>query len=463
MNPQQFAQKIKTKYPEYSDVDDLELTNKIIEKYPVYADQVKFNTPTVAKKPSLLEKTGNVLTSVFGGKQIGEAIGTQLAKAMVPKDQRQFVSPGPSGRELAGDVLQVGATLLPGVGSGARLATKLAVGAGTGYAFDIASKLKDKEKTALEVATPGIGTAVGAALPALGKITGLGKPGQNASKIASKLEEINLRLTPTDKQNLARTGSDVVDYLTRKKVIGTPAQRFLKVDNLYNKMEGQVSKVIKDSGKSFDRAKIIDEIKQIPELYVDDLAEYPRVNKAVERAINTLQTKFPEQIPAERVNSLKRAAWKSAFSKSNSQVINNALHDIGDVFKSNLDNEVAGLQKLNKEYGTLITARKLLSKAQSRNELGLIGKAVSTAASTALGGAVGSFGGPVGGFAGAATGTVLGPAIGQIVAGTPTRSAVGAGFKTISNAIDRIPTSKVGNLQITKKALIRLLQENMGQ
>lgn len=49
----EFAAKIKLKYPEYKDMDDLELTNKIISKYPDYKDQVDFSTtpqPTVEKK-----------------------------------------------------------------------------------------------------------------------------------------------------------------------------------------------------------------------------------------------------------------------------------------------------------------------------------------------------------------------------------------------------------------------------
>ena len=29
-----FAEKIKTKYPQYKDVDNLELAKKIVEKYP---------------------------------------------------------------------------------------------------------------------------------------------------------------------------------------------------------------------------------------------------------------------------------------------------------------------------------------------------------------------------------------------------------------------------------------------
>ena len=38
----EFSAKIKSKYPEYSDVDDLTLAQKVIEKYPEYKDKVVF-------------------------------------------------------------------------------------------------------------------------------------------------------------------------------------------------------------------------------------------------------------------------------------------------------------------------------------------------------------------------------------------------------------------------------------
>lgn len=46
MDQTQFAQKIREKYPgAYDHVDDATLVNKIIEKYPVYKDKVKLDTP----------------------------------------------------------------------------------------------------------------------------------------------------------------------------------------------------------------------------------------------------------------------------------------------------------------------------------------------------------------------------------------------------------------------------------
>jgi hypothetical protein len=49
----EFATKIKEKYPEYKDVDNLTLANKIVEKYPEYKSKVSFEgTPEVKKKDS---------------------------------------------------------------------------------------------------------------------------------------------------------------------------------------------------------------------------------------------------------------------------------------------------------------------------------------------------------------------------------------------------------------------------
>lgn len=41
LTPQQFATKIKEKYPQYKDIDDIELTNRMLEKYPQYKDMIR--------------------------------------------------------------------------------------------------------------------------------------------------------------------------------------------------------------------------------------------------------------------------------------------------------------------------------------------------------------------------------------------------------------------------------------
>jgi len=58
MNYKQFSQNIKTKYPQYQDIDDLELANKMIAKYPQYQEQVEFDdvVEQAQPEPTLMEK-----------------------------------------------------------------------------------------------------------------------------------------------------------------------------------------------------------------------------------------------------------------------------------------------------------------------------------------------------------------------------------------------------------------------
>lgn len=84
MNPQQFAQKIKAKYPQYKNIDDVELSRKIIEKYPAYASQVKFDEPI--KKPGFFQSIAQGITkpflqgvsSIAGVANAGTSVGASL-------------------------------------------------------------------------------------------------------------------------------------------------------------------------------------------------------------------------------------------------------------------------------------------------------------------------------------------------------------------------------------------------
>ena len=40
MSPDEFAERIKSKYPQYSGMENGELARRVLAKYPVYADQV---------------------------------------------------------------------------------------------------------------------------------------------------------------------------------------------------------------------------------------------------------------------------------------------------------------------------------------------------------------------------------------------------------------------------------------
>lgn len=156
------------------------------------------NQPVVlAEQPkkNFLEKTGDVLNTIFGGKKIGEAIGTQIAKSRATDQEKQYIT-GPSVGEVAADVgrvalnfapvgkiaggLTAGAKALPVLGKIAKPIGNIATGAllgGTGQAL---ANVSEGEK-----ATFGTGTGIGAglaAIPYAGKAIGaLGREALGAS------------------------------------------------------------------------------------------------------------------------------------------------------------------------------------------------------------------------------------------------------------------------------------------
>lgn len=64
MNPNEFAETIKAKYPQYKDVDNLTLATKMVEKYPTYASKVNFNQQVTPE--SVIEKLSSKYKIVSG-------------------------------------------------------------------------------------------------------------------------------------------------------------------------------------------------------------------------------------------------------------------------------------------------------------------------------------------------------------------------------------------------------------
>lgn len=61
MNYNEFAQKIKAKYPDYSDMDNLELAKKMVSKFPDDYGDVTFEQP---KQPTYREQAPGLLARV---------------------------------------------------------------------------------------------------------------------------------------------------------------------------------------------------------------------------------------------------------------------------------------------------------------------------------------------------------------------------------------------------------------
>lgn len=401
-----------------------------------------------------LVKAAKAITKFVGAEGIAEQYGASLARTqlkMQGDDESANLVENPSLKKVIGSAIQTGANFIPGVGAGAGLGTKVAAGAATGYAYDVGSNLQLERDTAKSF-QPGIGTVVGASLPLLGKILGASSVKQGTGKVAQKLEDINTRMTPTERQLLEKKGSDVVKFMAEKKIVGTPQSRYAKLNAIYNQMEGKIQTAVDKTKVTIPKDSVLKEIQKMPDQFVDDPDLYTEALTVSKKLTEYLTEKKGDNLTMGTVNNLKRNYMKRAFAKNATDVLSESRLAVGGLFNDILRTNVQGLKSLNTEYGNLIAARKILRKAATRSEIGLVGKLTGAGIGGAIGNAIG---GPIGG----AAGLLVAQPIGKAVAGTPTRSAIGAGFQTISNiakAIEKLPTDELGN--ISKKALLNYLE-----
>lgn len=393
------------------------------------------------------------ITDFVGARGIADQYGSSLARTGLNlsgnKESAKLVG-NPSLGKVVGSAIQTGANFIPGVGTEASLLTKAAIGLGTGYAFDVGKNLQ-QGRAVIDAFKPGIGTVIGGALPIIGKILGYTTKNLPA-KLAQKLEDTNLRLTPVERQNLAKKGQDIVNYLANKRVIGSPASRYAKLDSLYNQMEDKVSAQIAKKNTLYFKDEIIREISKIPDAFANDPELQSEAITTTERLIKNLQARNSTTLTGQVVNDFKRNYMKRAFAKNATDVISESRLAIAATLNGQLRSKVKGLEALNEEYGIIIASRRALQKALSRPQIGLTGKIAGIAA----GSAVGSVLSP---GIGTATGAIVGPTIGKAIAGTRVRSTIGAGAQTIANIAQKISslqTDKFGN--ISQKAVLNLLE-----
>ena len=161
------------------------------------------------------EKVAPVLDIIFGGGKIGEAIGTGIAKARVTPEQKQFIAPAPSAKEVIGDVVGSGLTVasLGGIGMAGKFGAKIlktgVIGAGFGAAGS-AKEGQDIGKGAV------IGGAIGAGIPIIG--AGLAKTGKVLTDFLPR-SIMQSAIGQSKKALLA--GKDVSEYALKNAKFGT--------------------------------------------------------------------------------------------------------------------------------------------------------------------------------------------------------------------------------------------------
>lgn len=372
---------------------------------------------TAAKpKKDTLTKVTNTFNTLFPGKQVGNSIGT-LAGYALSKNKSTYDLSAPTPLQVGGDVAK-GAVSIAGLrapvpaGALGRIGQSAAIGGAAGLTGGIAAG--ESARTVLK--DTAIGTATGAvvqslfeAVPAVSRIVG---------KKAKDLRVKNLKLSPTQRTQLNGKIDDITTYLKENNVTGNPAKQYATVSDKYQEMEGVVNTALKQSGKKYTKQELISMVQDLPDTYAQQFDNPEVYNQLVNKSDNLIgyiQKNFGDEIPVEKVNSFKRSYYKNAFNKAGDAVNNEANLAIGDALYEGLLQDVPNLREINKEYQTVILARKILGKALGKNQLGLIGSIVA-------GGAGASVGASIGGPIGAGVGAAVGPAVGRVVAGTAAKT-----------------------------------------
>lgn len=301
----------------------------------------------------------------------------------------------------------------------------------------------DPVETAKAAVLGGLSVPIGKAIE---KVAGTVLPA-----VAKKIEEYNLRLTPVQRSNLGVKVGEVSDWLSSNKITGNPQQRLDKITKVYQDKEKAFQSFLSNEAKdvTVSRGKLIDQLESLKGKYAND-RDSLSIDKQIDEFITTLKKRYPDtkvpldpsnpnkgfslndNVPVASVNQLKRTTFEGAFNEAGTKVRDDVEFAVGDILKRNIEEVTEGLTlegkalaDFNREYGTIINARKLLKTAVGRAEIGLVGRIISSI----VGGSVGT---AIAGPAGGVVGTVVGQNVGQAVAGTGMRSRAASALQGLS-------------------------------
>lgn len=258
-----------------------------------------------------------------------------------------------------------------------------------------------------------------------------------ARRIAPAAERANLRLTPTQKRDLGNKVNEVTDYIQNNNYPLTPQGRYDRAIQDYNNLESDLQKALsnaKDVGVKKEAA--LEALDALKSNLTTDTPDAMAIIRQIDDAKANIEFQYKtDLIPVDRLNALKRSTFQNAYNKAGNKVLDSVEHAIGDTYYTLLKDELekAGvlingqpLAAFNKEYQTVINAKKLLKIAASRNQVGFFGRLLSSY----IGGGIGN---EVAGLGGAATGTFIGGGIVNNLA-TPFRSLAGRAGTAIGSS-----------------------------
>lgn len=287
-------------------------------------------------------------------------IGQETAQVLNPNDL--------TGKQVIGSAVQTAANFIPGVGKGANLATKVAVGAGTGYAFDVGSKLQNKDKTVGEAFKPSVGTIVGGSLPVAGAI------------ISKVVAPVLSRLTKGLASGLSGVGTESIDSILQnperaqqltKELQQKGNQKILEEQS--RKIVNGVSQIRREASTAFGNG--LDELSKTDikpkvfragiqptlEQYGIGLEKGQRVfsnvefsdpkniNKASELVDRLSNAELDGKSLRKLIDDIENSAYKTATSDERIS-FNRFVQDLGNSVRTAISESTPKLKEINAKY-----------------------------------------------------------------------------------------------------------------
>lgn len=309
---------------------------------------------------------GTNVANFAGAKGISEQFGADIARSRLPESQKGFVE-YPTMKEVVGSAIQTGANFIPGVGVGGKLATKVAVGAGTGYAMDVGSKLQNKDKGIGEALVPGVGTIIGAVLPVGGAVVGFGSKilgrltkgiGSGLSGVSTKtIDSIieNPKVAQQVSKTLAKEGNSKLLEKNAKEIINgvsTIRQQARKAfgDGLETLSETDITpKVFRDSTqKVLDKYGVVME-KGKKVLNGVEFSDPKNITKATELIDRLSKAKLDGKSLRKLADDIENSAYKVATSDERLS-FNVFIKDLSASLKESISSSTPKLAEINKVF-----------------------------------------------------------------------------------------------------------------
>lgn len=350
MNLQELGQKIKVKYPQYKNIDDIELAKKIIQKYPTYKSQISDNR-NITDNSGLLNKTAKLFSNTFGKASdvlfgsVAPAIGSVIGSGV--ESAKEMITGKPSKRVFTKEAEQ-------------RLGTPL-------------KAVKTLAASALDLTTAGLGEKAVAKVAQISK-----KP---ITLLAEKLYQSALKPKAlvksgkviTEGKDIAKIGLDERVWLTK----GGVERVSNKIDEFEEALGAAINEA-KNKGTYISTKGLKSYLNEAKTFFSNQFntIEAEKAIKEIDQIGKGFKKKYGTKIPIEKAQEVKVAtgqALKRYYNSMSSAGIEGTKQGVR-YLKDEIVKNAPAVKNINERLRNLYTFDQALSKASGRiGNLNLLG------------------------------------------------------------------------------------------